>query len=92
MPNMRKRTHPQVRGEMDLAYHGEITTPSQCGRMDQCCAFGPRPVLMTFDGDRLDCDELSLKVAYQTHQTQSDPSDSSDQIASTIQASSRSSR
>ena len=25
-------------GEMDLAYHGEITTPSQCGRMDQCCA------------------------------------------------------
>ena len=49
-----------VRGEMDLAYHGEITTPSQCGRMDQCCAFGARPVLMTFDGDRLDCDELSL--------------------------------
>jgi len=50
-----------VRGEMDLGYHGEITTPSQCGRMDQCCAFGPRPVLMTFDGDRLDCEELSLK-------------------------------
>ncbi len=49
-----------VRGEMDLAYHGEITTPSQCGRMDQCCAFGSRPVLMTFDGDRLDCQELSL--------------------------------
>ena len=49
-----------VRGEMDLAYHGEITTPSACGRMDQCCAFGARPVLMTFDGDRLDCDELTL--------------------------------
>lgn len=49
-----------VRGEMDLAYHGEITTPSQCGRMDQCCAFGARPVLMTFDGDRLDTDELVL--------------------------------
>eukprot|EP00962_Isochrysis_galbana_P049205 scaffold20749_cov109-Isochrysis_galbana.AAC.4 len=46
---------------MDLGYHGEITTPSQCGRMDQCCAFGNRPVLMTFDGDRLDCDELNLK-------------------------------
>jgi hypothetical protein len=28
--------------------------------MDQCCAFGARPVLMTFDGDRLDCDELAL--------------------------------
>ena len=49
-----------VRGEMDLAYQGEITTPSRCGRMDQCCAFGARPVLMTFDGDRLDCDELHI--------------------------------
>ena len=49
-----------VRGEMDIAYQGEITTPSQCGRMDQCCAFGQRPVLMTFDGDRVEVDELSL--------------------------------
>jgi galactokinase len=24
-----------VRGEMELAYQGEITTPSRCGRMDQ---------------------------------------------------------
>jgi hypothetical protein len=39
---------------MELAYQGEITTPSRCGRMDQGCAFGNRPVLMTFDGDRLD--------------------------------------
>ena len=49
-----------VRGEMDLAYNGEITTPSQCGRLDQCCAFGTRPVLMRFDGERLDCEELPL--------------------------------
>ena len=49
-----------VRGEMDIAYQGEITTPSQCGRMDQCCAFGQRPVLMTFDGDRVEVDELAL--------------------------------
>ena len=49
-----------VRGEMDIAFQGEITTPSQCGRMDQCCAFGQRPVLMTFDGDRVDVDELTL--------------------------------
>lgn len=49
-----------VRGEMDIAYQGEITTPSQCGRMDQCCAFGQKPVLMTFDGDRVDVDELKL--------------------------------
>ena len=49
-----------VRGEMDLAYHGEITTPSACGRMDQCCAFGARPVLMKFDGDLLECEELTV--------------------------------
>jgi UTP-glucose-1-phosphate uridylyltransferase/mevalonate kinase len=47
-----------VRGEMEIAYQGEITTPSRCGRMDQGCAFGNRPVLMTFDGDRLDTEEL----------------------------------
>lgn len=49
-----------VRGEMELAYQGEITTPSRCGRMDQGCAFGSRPVLMTFDGDRVDTDELTV--------------------------------
>jgi UTP-glucose-1-phosphate uridylyltransferase/mevalonate kinase len=49
-----------VRGEMELAYMGEITTPSRCGRMDQGCAFGNRPVLMTFDGDRLDTAELQV--------------------------------
>ena len=50
-----------VRGEMELAYQGEITTPSRCGRMDQGCAFGNRPVLMVFDGDRLDTSELHVK-------------------------------
>jgi UTP-glucose-1-phosphate uridylyltransferase/mevalonate kinase len=50
-----------IRGEMELAYQGEITTPSRCGRMDQGCAFGNRPVLMTFDGDRLDTNELQVK-------------------------------
>ncbi len=49
-----------IRGEMELAYMGEITTPSRCGRMDQGCAFGNRPVLMTFDGDRLDTQELQV--------------------------------
>jgi UTP-glucose-1-phosphate uridylyltransferase/mevalonate kinase len=47
-----------IPGEMDLAYQGEITTPSRCGRLDQGCAFGSRPVLMTFDGDRLETDEI----------------------------------
>jgi UTP-glucose-1-phosphate uridylyltransferase/mevalonate kinase len=49
-----------VRGEMELAYMGEITTPSRCGRMDQGCAFGNHPVLMTFDGDRLDTSTLTV--------------------------------
>src|SRR5512133_3077450 len=50
-----------IRGEMELAYQGEITTPSRCGRMDQGCAFGSRPVLMTFDGDRLETKEVQVK-------------------------------
>ncbi len=51
--------HLTVRGEMDLAYRGEITTPSRCGRMDQGCAFGARPVMMTFDQDIVEAQELS---------------------------------
>jgi UTP-glucose-1-phosphate uridylyltransferase/mevalonate kinase len=47
-----------IRGEMELAYQGEITTPSRCGRMDQGCAFGDRAVLMEFDGERLSTEEI----------------------------------
>ena len=47
-----------VRGEMELAYQGEITTPSRCGRMDQGCAFGDRAVVMEFDGERIDTTEI----------------------------------
>ena len=49
-----------VRGEMEYAYQGEITTPSRCGRMDQGCAYGSRPVLMTYDGDRIDVREMKV--------------------------------
>ena len=49
-----------IRGEMELAYQGEITTPSRCGRMDQGCAFGNRPILMTYDGDHMDVTELQV--------------------------------
>jgi UTP-glucose-1-phosphate uridylyltransferase/mevalonate kinase len=49
-----------VRGEMEYAYLGEITTPSRCGRMDQGCAYGNRPIMMTFDGDRIAVQELSV--------------------------------
>jgi UTP-glucose-1-phosphate uridylyltransferase/mevalonate kinase len=50
-----------IRGEMEMAYQGEITTPSRCGRMDQGCAFGNHPVWMTFDGDRLETKEIRVK-------------------------------
>ncbi len=48
-----------TRGEMEYAYMGEITTPSRCGRMDQGCAYG-HPIMMTFDGDRIDVKEFSV--------------------------------
>lgn len=50
-----------VRGEMELAYQGEITTPSRCGRLDQGCAYGNRPILMIFDGDKIDIRELNVQ-------------------------------
>ncbi len=49
-----------TRGEMEVAYQGEITTPSRCGRMDQGCAYGNRPVLMTYDGDRMETAEVKV--------------------------------
>ena len=49
-----------VRGEMEYAYIGEITTPSRCGRMDQGCAYGDHPIMMTFDGDRIDVEKINV--------------------------------
>lgn len=49
-----------TRGEMELAYQGEISTPSRCGRMDQCVAFGRTPVRMDFDGERIDAAPLEV--------------------------------
>jgi len=40
-----------VSEEMELAYRGELLTGSHCGRMDQACAYGTDPVMLTFDGD-----------------------------------------
>lgn len=40
-----------VSDEMELAFLGERETPSQCGRMDQCVAFGKQLVLMHFSSD-----------------------------------------
>lgn len=47
-----------TRGEMEIAYQGEIITPSRCGRMDQACAYGGTPVHMIFDGDKLEIEEI----------------------------------
>ena len=49
-----------IRGEMEYAYLGEITTPSRCGRMDQGCAYGSRPVMMIFDGEHMDVKEVGV--------------------------------
>jgi UTP-glucose-1-phosphate uridylyltransferase/mevalonate kinase len=49
-----------TRGEMAYAYAGETLTGSRCGRMDQACAYGAQPILMTFDGDHLDVFPLAL--------------------------------
>lgn len=48
-------------GEMNIAYWGELRTASRCGRLDQACAFGGRPVLMNFDGEEIDVKRLSVK-------------------------------
>jgi galactokinase len=49
-----------VRDEMEMAYLGETATPSRCGRMDQGCAYGNRPIMMIFDGSQMDV--VKLKV------------------------------
>lgn len=49
------------REEMEIAYKGEITTPSRCGRMDQSVAFHQQPVHMTYDGDNIEVETLDVK-------------------------------
>lgn len=51
-----------VAEEMELAYLGEISTRSQCGRMDQGCAHG-QPIMMRFDGDDLQVTPLHVATA-----------------------------
>ena len=47
-----------IKGEMQAAFRGEQRTPSRCGRLDQACAYGVKPVLMEFDGMEIDSGEL----------------------------------
>lgn len=49
-----------IEEEMDLAYWGERITPSQCGRLDQACAYGSQPILIVFDGDLFEVEPLNV--------------------------------
>jgi UTP-glucose-1-phosphate uridylyltransferase/mevalonate kinase len=59
--NQLYRLNLSTMGEMNIAYWGELRTSSRCGRLDQACAFGVRPVLMSFDGEEISVDRLSIK-------------------------------
>jgi mevalonate kinase len=49
-----------IRGEMEAAYRGEIMTPSRCGRLDQACAYGTKPVLMHFATENIDVERMAV--------------------------------
>lgn len=58
--NLRMNT----KGEMQAAYRGEQRTPSRCGRLDQACAYGVKPVLMDFDGVEVDSKVLKVGTTF----------------------------
>jgi len=49
-----------IRGEMLAAFLGEQRTPSRCGRLDQACAYGVKPVYMKFDGTETNARPLRI--------------------------------
>lgn len=53
-----------IKGEMQAAFRGEQRTPSRCGRLDQACAYGVKPVLMEFDGVEVDSRELRVGTTF----------------------------
>ena len=59
--NILYNLHLNTMGEMNIAYLGELRTSSRCGRLDQACAFGVKPNLMTFDGDEVEVQSLKVK-------------------------------
>lgn len=56
--------HMNVKGEMQAAFRGEQRTPSRCGRLDQACAYGVKPVLMEFDGVEIDSREVRVGATF----------------------------
>ena len=53
--------HLNTMGEMRIAYSGEQRTPSRCGRLDQACAYGVKPVRMYFDGTEVRVKPITVK-------------------------------
>ena len=53
-----------IKGEMQAAFRGEQRTPSRCGRLDQACAYGVKPVLMGFDGFEVESRELRVGMTF----------------------------
>ncbi len=49
-------------GEMQIAFFGEQRTPSRCGRLDQACAYGVKPVCMVFDGNEISVKPITIKA------------------------------
>ena len=58
--NLVYRLHMSINGEMQAAYRGECLTKSRCGRLDQACAYGIRPICITFDGDEIEVAKLKV--------------------------------
>lgn len=48
-----------IEEEMEFAYLGEQLTGSQCGRMDQGCAYGKEPKILTFDGEKMSANSVN---------------------------------
>ncbi|MDH3684997.1 MAG: hypothetical protein OEP95_02170 [Myxococcales bacterium] len=46
------------REEIEVAFAGERRTGSECGRMDQICAYGQRPTFLRFSGEDLEVEVL----------------------------------
>ena len=49
-----------VRDEMEIAWAGERRAGSQCGLMDQVCAYGRTTTFLTFDGARYDVEPIAI--------------------------------
>lgn len=52
--------HISTRGIMQVAYRGELLTGSRCGRLDQACAYGERPVLMHFVHSEIEVEKIHV--------------------------------